>query len=147
MTATTAPNSFGFFFANPTTLFVADATDGLQEWTLSSGNWSEVATLGTPSSDVGVAGVQNGSTVSLYFTTGTTSGWSADNKLEADTFTFTSGTSGPGTFSLPTTLATASGDSGFSGVALLPAVPEPFSSSLLLLGGLGMMLRRGSRRK
>ena len=29
----TAPESYAFFFANPTTMFVADADDGIQEWT------------------------------------------------------------------------------------------------------------------
>ena len=34
MTGTNAPNTYAFFFANSTTMFVADANDGIQEWTL-----------------------------------------------------------------------------------------------------------------
>ena len=56
MTATNAPNTYAYFFANPTTMFVADANDGIQEWTLSSGTWSNVATLA--GSYVGLTGVQ-----------------------------------------------------------------------------------------
>jgi hypothetical protein len=149
MTATTAPDTYASFFANPTTLFVADADLGLQEWTLSSGTWSEVATLA--GSDVGLAGVQNGNTVTLYYTTGTkaAAGWVAGNSLDSDTFTFNSGTTGAGTFNPnPTTLAVSSSGSGFSGVAIIPptAVPEPFSGSLLMLGGFGLLMRRSNRR-
>ena len=36
MTATNAPNTYAYFFANSTTMFVADVIDGLQEWTLSA---------------------------------------------------------------------------------------------------------------
>jgi hypothetical protein len=150
MTATTAPDTYAYFFANPTTLFVADANLGLQEWTLSSGTWSVAATLA--GSDVGLAGVQNSNgTVSLYFTTGTSTaaGWVTGNTLDSDTFTFNSGATGPGTFiPTPTVLATASSGEGFSGVALLPpaAVPEPFSGSMLILGGATLMLRRNRKR-
>ena len=119
------PDTYAFFFANPTTMFVADATLGLQEWTLSSGSWSDVATLS--GSYVGLTGVQNGNgTVSLYATTGTAAatGRVNGNSLISDTFTYNSGNSGTGTFGTPTTLATAGADYGFAGVALAPQAPN-----------------------
>ena len=36
MNNVTSPESYAYFFANPTTLFVADASDGIQEWTFLS---------------------------------------------------------------------------------------------------------------
>ena len=97
---------FGLFFANPTTLYVADegtgnATDvstnaGLEKWTLSAGTWSLDYTLqagligdtySVPGWDFGetTIGLRNltgevnaNGTVSLWATTGTTSG-SGDN--------------------------------------------------------------------
>ena len=125
MTATNAPDTYAFFFANNTTMFVADATDGLQEWTLGSGTWSEVATLA--GSYVGLTGVQNGNgTVSLYATTGTAAatGRVNGNSLISDTFSYTSGNSGGGTFGTPNTLITAGVDYGFAGVALAPQAPN-----------------------
>jgi hypothetical protein len=123
MTSTTAPNTYAFLFANPNTMFVADANLGLQEWTYSStgATWSNVATLS--GSFVGLTGIQAGNTVTLYATTGTiaASGWAQDNSLVKDVFTFNSGTSGPGSFGTPVTLAVATGDSGFSGVAFAPS--------------------------
>ena len=97
MYGATAPESYAFFFANPTTMFVADAVDGIQEWTLSGGVWSSIASL--PGSYVGLTGVQTGNTVSLYATTGNgSSGRVNGNSLISDTFTFNSGTTGTGTF-------------------------------------------------
>ena len=119
------PDTYAFFFANPTTMFVADATLGLQEWTLTGGTWSDVATLS--GSYVGLTGVQNGNgTVSLYATTGTAAatGRVNGNSLVSDTFTYTSGNSGTGTFGAATTLATASADYGFAGVAFAPQAPN-----------------------
>ncbi len=88
MNSTSAPNTYAYFFANPTTMFVADANVGIQEWTFSSSTWTEVATLA--GSYVGLTGVQNGNgTVSLYATTGTmaASGRVNGNSLVSDTFT------------------------------------------------------------
>jgi hypothetical protein len=138
MTAGNVPNSYGFFFANPSTLFVADATDGIQEWTLSSSTWSLANTLA--GSYVGLTGSINGGVVNLYAITGTTAaaGWVPDNSLVSDTFDLTSET-----FGTPVTLATATGNTGFSGVAFAPtAVPEPASAALIGLAGLGLMRRR-----
>ena len=126
MTSTTAPNTYAFLFTNPNTMFAADANLGLQEWTYNStgATWSNVATLS--GSFVGLTGIQTGNTVTLYATTGTSaaSGWAQDNSLVTDVFTFNSGTSGTGSFGTPVTLATATGDSGFSGVAFAPS-PAP----------------------
>jgi autotransporter-associated beta strand protein len=108
-----------FFFANPTTLFVADFAAGLQEWTESGGTWSNSATL--TGQYAGLTGVQNGGTVTLYATTATSSGISAQNSLISDVFTFDSGTSGTGTFGTATTLATAAAFTEFGGVAFAPA--------------------------
>ena len=145
MTATTAPDSYGFFFANPTTLFVADANKGIQEWTLSGTTWSEVATLA--GSYVGLTGVQVGNTVQLYATTGTSAaaGRVNGNSLVSDVFTYTSDHSGPGTFAAPTTLATATADYGFAGVSFVP-VPEPATGVLAALGLLGIAFYGWRRR-
>ena len=90
---------------------------------LSHGAWHEVATLA--GNYVGLTGVDNGTTVSLYATTGTMAnkGWNAGNSLISDTFTFNSGTSGTGTFGATTTLATATANSAFAGVQLLAPAP------------------------
>ncbi len=125
MTSSNAPDTYAFFFANSTTMFVADATDGLQEWTESGSTWSNVATLA--GSYFGLTGVQNGNgTVSLYATTGTgaAAGRVNGNSLISDTFTFNSGNTGTGTFGTPTTLATATSSYGFAGVALAPQAPN-----------------------
>ncbi len=119
MTSSNAPDTYAYFFANPTTLFVADANDGIQEWTLSGGTWS--TTVNSPGSYVGLTGVENGNgTVSLYATTGTSAagGRVNGNSLVSLSFTYTSGNSGTGTFGSPVTLATAGTDDGFAGVAL-----------------------------
>ena len=126
MTTGTAPNTYAYFFANPTTLFVADANDGIQEWTLSGSTWSNVATLlgpgGAGTGYVGLTGVQTGNTVQLYATTGTmaANGTAANNSLISDLFTYTSGDSGIGTFGTAVTLATAGTDDTFAGVAFAP---------------------------
>jgi len=136
MTGTNSPNPFAFFFANPTTLFVADGTDGIQEWTLSSGTWSVAATLA--GSDDSLTGSVSGNTVSLFYTTGTSSGWTGGNTLVTDTFDLSGGG-----FGTPQTLATAPTNTGFSGVAFAPqAVPEPASIGLLALAAGGLVIRR-----
>ena len=159
MYGATAPASYAFFFANPTTMFVADADEGIQEWTLlpatstsSGGVWSSIASL--PGSYVGLTGVQSGNTVSLYATTGTSAagGRVNGNSLISDTFTFNSGTTGNGTFGTPTTLATAGADDGFAGVSFAPAaatisppsVTAPVSSgNTFTLGGSNVAVDSG----
>ncbi len=144
MTPAAAPSSYAFFFANPTTLFVADSTLGIQEWISSASTWSKVATLA--GAFVGLTGVQSGGTVSLYATTGVAAGSAPDNSLVSIPFTFTSGATGAGTFGLATTLATATGQSAFAGVAFAPTVatPEP---SALVLAGLGAAIVFALRRR
>ncbi len=129
-----SPESFGYFFANPTTMFVADANLGIQEWTLSNGLWTNVATLA--GSYVGLTGVQAGGTVSLYATTGTSAagGRVNGNSLVSDTFTFNSGTTGTGTFGAPITLATAGANDSFAGVAFTPSVTAASPPTLTQVG-------------
>jgi hypothetical protein len=139
MTNPTAPNSFDYFFANPTTLFVADATDGIQEWTQSGGTWSVAHTLAGGYS--GLTGSVSGNVVSLYAITANSSGWTADNSLVSATFDL-----GTGVFSSPTTLATATGDTGFAGIAFAPtAVPEPATLAGLAAIAVPLLVRRRRR--
>ncbi len=139
MTSANAPNSFGFFFANSTTMFVGDATDGIQEWTLSGTTWSPAHTLAGSYTDI--TGSVRGNIVSLYAISGNSSGWSADDELVSDTFNLTSGA-----FGTPVVLATATGNTGFAGVAFAPtAVPEPATVALLLAASGGLLIRRRRR--
>jgi hypothetical protein len=136
MTSSNAPNSFGYFFANSGTMFVGDGTDGIQEWTLNNGTWSPVSTLA--GSFTAITGSVSGNTATIYALTGTSSGWSADNSLDSVSFNLSTNT-----FGTLSTLATATGDTGFSGVAFAPqAVPEPGSLSILGLSALALMRRR-----
>ena len=139
----TAPDSYAFFFANPTTMFVADADQGIQEWTLSGGVWSSIDTLA--GSYVGLAGVQSGDTVSLYATTGTTAaaGQVTGNSLIGDTFTFTSGTTGTGTFGAPITLATAGANDSFAGVSFAPASASIAPPTVTASGSTGQTFTLG----
>ena len=146
MTSANSPSPFAFFFANSTTMFVADSTDGIQEWTLSGSTWSVANTL--TGNYVGLTGVVNPgsggspSTVSLYATTGNASGRTNDNNLVSDLFTFDSGSTGHGTFAAtPTVLATSGTDYGFGGVAFAPQVANvnlvvTASPSSLTAGGM-----------
>jgi PEP-CTERM motif len=150
MSGSTAPSSYAFIFANPTTMFVADSTDGLQEWIFNGSTWANSATLA--GSFVGLTGIQSGNTVTLYATTGTSAaaGWVADNSLDKVVFTYASGTSGTGTFGSLSTLATATGNSAFAGVAFAPqavATPEPASGLLALLGLIGVACYGWRRRR
>ncbi len=122
-------------------MFVADSTDGLQEWIFNGSTWLNPTTLS--GSFVGLTGIQSGNTVTLYATTGTSAaaGWVADNSLDKVVFTYASGTSGSGTFGSLTNLATATGNSAFAGVAFAPqaiATPEPATGLLALLGLIGV---------
>ena len=151
MTSTSSPAPFGFFFANPTTLFVADGTLGIQEWTSGgTSTWTDVANFtGAGASYDGLTGVETGSTVNLYATTGATGGgWMADNQLISIPFNFNSGAGGVGTFGSSTVLATATGDSGFAGVAFAPsaAVPEPDSLTTCALGLIGLLRRHRAKK-
>jgi len=139
-----------FFIASPTTIYVADddttapASAGLQKWLFSSGSWSKVWTA-TPSGATGMrglTGIVTGSSVQLFGITAMATGTAA-NDLVAMSDTL-GGQSAPSF----TTLATASTNYVFRGVALAP-VPEPSSVvlGLLGLGGLAAVARRAGRRR
>jgi hypothetical protein len=154
---------FGLFFANPTTLYVADegtgnttdATEhaGLEKWTLSDGTWSLDYTLQAgligdtytvPGWDFGetTIGLRNltgevnaNGTVTFFATTSTTSG-SGDNG--ADPNEIVKITDVLGDTSLPTSekFSVFDGpDAGlrYGGVAFA-AAPEPSTWAMLLLG-------------
>jgi hypothetical protein len=158
---------FGLFFANSTTLYVADegtgnATDaadhaGLEKWSLSDGTWSLDYTLqdnliGQMYSVQGwnfeetTSGLRNltgevnaNGTVTLWATTATTSG-SGDNG--ADPNEIVEITDALGDTSLPTTEAFSVYDGPqlglrYGGVAFA-AAPEPSTWAMLLLGFAGL---------
>jgi hypothetical protein len=67
--------------------------------------------------------------------------------LIKDTFTYNSGTTGTGTFGSTTVLSTATGDSGYAGVAFAPvATPEPTTGLLAALGLMGLGIYGWRRR-
>jgi PEP-CTERM motif len=167
--AKTGPDStpFGLFFANPTTLYVADegtgdATDqtknaGLEKWTLSNGTWSLDYTLqagligdtySVPGWNFGetTIGLRNltgevnaNGTVTLFATTSTSSG-SGDNG--ADPNEIVKITDVLGDTSLPTSESFSVFDGPqaglrFGGVAFA-AAPEPSTWAMLLLGFAGL---------
>jgi hypothetical protein len=162
----------GFFFANSTTLYVADtgvpkafvsgasADGGIQKWTLSSGTWSLDYTL-TPtggdwlnasdsatasSGETGFAAITGevvGNSVEL-FAVSYTAGDDNPNGLYGITDSL-SATSGSGESFTELESATGSGGQTFKGVSFAPtAVPEPTTLSLLA-GGAALALRRRRR--
>ena len=157
---------FGLFFANPTTLYVADegtgnatdATDhaGLEKWTLSNGTWSLDYTLQAgligdtytvPGWDFGetTIGLRNltgqvnaNGTVTFWATTSTSSD-SGDNG--ADPNEIVEITDALGQTSLPTSESFSVFDGPeaglrYGGVAF--AAPEPATWAMLLLGFAGL---------
>ena len=154
---------FGLFFANPTTLYVADegtgnATDvstnaGLEKWTLSNGTWSLDYTLqagligdsySVPGWNFGetTIGLRNltgevnaNGTVTFWATTATTSG-SGDNG--ADPNEIVQITDALGDTSLPTGEKFSLFDGPVAGLryggVAFAAAPEPSTRAMLLLG-------------
>jgi len=128
--------AWDFFIADSSTIYVADddttapATGGLQKWLFSSGSWSKVWTA-VPDGATGMrglTGVVTGSSVQLFGITAMATGTAANDLVAlSDTL---GGTLAPSF----TTLATASTNYVFRGVALAP-VPEPTTLTLSLAGG------------
>jgi hypothetical protein len=170
---TATPHPFGLWFANATTLFVADEGDGvrlgvagkttsfagLQQWTLSGGTWSKLATfqqglidqaaysLIDPSNgrsywNVKTDGLRNitgringDGTYTIYATTSTVSS-ETTHDLGADPneiVSITVGASSTAANTSFTVVNTAAFGERFGGVVLTP-VPEPGTYALLLSG-------------
>ena len=160
----------GFYFANSTTLYVADtgqpktgsASDGgIQKWTFNTSTskwvldytltptlstWVSSPNAGQNADETGfeaITGQVVGGTVDLYAVSYTLDGDDPDGLYSiSDTL---SATTNPGNESF-TELETAAGDGGqiFKGVSFAP-VPEPTTLALLGVGSL-LMLRRRNRR-
>lgn len=140
-----------FFLANESTLYIADddatapVSGGLQKWTKNavSGSWSKAWTS-VPDGAVGMRGLTGlvtGNSVQLYGITAMATG-SSPNSLVALSDTL-DGATAPSF----TTLATASANYVFRGVALAP-VPEPASLVLVLAGAAGIgLVARGRLRE
>ncbi len=156
-----------YFFANATTLYVADSgapknnsassalgDGGLQKWSLINGTWTLDYTLSqglnlvaNSASAGGLTGKVVGDDVDLYATNyiigdiGQTYLYGISDILNATR-------EQPGESFVE--LAAAPADSNFKGVAFAPisAVPEPSTWLLMITGacGVGLMQRRGKRR-
>ncbi|MDC8784681.1 PEP-CTERM sorting domain-containing protein [Roseateles koreensis] len=166
-TATANLSPENFFFANATTLYVADAGQpkqgglgdgGLQKWTLTGNTWvldytlsnglalvANTAKAGTTGL-IGLTGKVDGNTVSLFATNATlgdldpTYLYSINDTLSATTLPTSE------SFSV---LMTAAANTNIRGVSFAPsaavsAVPEPASYALFAagLGALGFTVRR-----
>jgi hypothetical protein len=154
-----------FYFANATTLYVADSGSpkigksagdgGLQKWTLTNGSWNLDYTL---SQGLGlVPNTASSGTTGLYGLTGQV----VNGQVELFATNYTIGDTDPtylfgitdqlGATTAPsgesfTTLETAPADSNFKGVAFAPVSPTPLPSSMMLFGsgllGLTLLLKR-----
>ena len=146
---TTGASSYGFFFGNSTTLYVADdrataSGGGLQKWTFSNNTWSLSTTYktGLTAGLRGLTGFVDGSgIVSLWATTADTVSGTAGNKLVS----LVDAGATP-TFN---TLAVAPGNEFFEGISfapntVAPSVPAPSSLLVSLLGvpGIALLIRR-----
>ncbi|HEX3800034.1 MAG TPA: PEP-CTERM sorting domain-containing protein [Verrucomicrobiae bacterium] len=136
-------SSYDYFFATPTTLYVADdgsaaAGGGIQKWVFSSGAWSLQYTLlnnGTADTVVrGLSGFVDGSgNVDLYGSTGTTAIEVTDTGASATA----------------TTIATAGANEAFRGIVFdaPTSTPEPTTLALLSLGGVAGAFFFGRRNR
>jgi hypothetical protein len=146
-------STFDFYFADASTLYVADddttvsgTLDGISKWSLSGSTWNRHWTA-LPAGAAGMRGLAgvtdlSSGTVELYGVTAAASGVQNELVRLVDTL---SGTAAPSY----TVLATAPSNYLFRGVALSPvAVPEPSSAAMLVGGGLALaaISRRGWRR-
>lgn len=123
------------------TLYLVDdganpLTNGVYKFCKVNGVWQQYGRIST-NNYRGLVGVQNGTIVTLYLTTGG-SGSSGGGALA--TVTDNSGYQGTLTGTL-TTLATASANTAFRGVALAP-IPEPATATLALLAAAFVLRRR-----
>lgn len=137
---------YAFYFADLNssvagvdTLYVADDSVGIEKFSLAGGTWSLTGTI-SASNVRGLTGVVTSSGVQLYATSDSTLYSVLDNSGYDQTLN--------GTL---TTLATATTDEAFRGLALAPtaAVPEPETDALLLagLGCLGYLNVRSRRQR
>ncbi|MBY0284297.1 MAG: Ig-like domain-containing protein [Sphingomonas sp.] len=112
----TTGSPYSIFFADLTaavagidTLYVADDAAGIQKYSLVGGNWSLNGTI-TATTVRGLTGVVAGTNVSLYSTNGSIIG----------TVTDTAGYNAAPSTTTVTTIATASTNTAFRGIALAP---------------------------
>jgi hypothetical protein len=160
----------GFYFANADTLYVADNGEpkagnlgdgGIQKWSFNGSSWGLDYTLLPTGADWIPAGnphnASNGET-GFEALTGEVVGSGASEQVELFAVSYTlNNATADGLYSITDTLdatsgagesftelASAPGNGGelFKGVAFAPAVPEPASLSMLLVGGALLKKRR-----
>lgn len=125
-------SQYGFFFADLSagvagvdTLYVADDLLGLQKYSLVGGNWTANGTVGGDADDYrGLTASVSGTTVTLFATRG---GNTLVKLVDASGYN--------GAFAgSPTSLAFASSNTAFRGVAFVPALPNS-PPSVTVTGG------------
>ena len=135
LSGVTTASPYGFFFANLgsgnsfngfDTLYVADdgTSAGIEKWSYNGSTWIAEGTV-TAAGVRGLTGVVNGTSVTLY---GTTGGSAAAGGGSLYTFTDSTGAGNPisGT---ATVRATAATDEAFRGIALVPAIVATTATS------------------